>query len=423
MIRPVLITSLCLSVFALGPSAFGASETDKLNQKADGLRNLLEVAGRKGLVDLKGEGTKEGPADAATDAEPKPLAPAPKADCMALAPLFDGGQDGFATGMFTELTQDWPETTDLARSLATLVDPGYDGRLLPVDLRRAGDCGPSFLPWQALASPGEALDAQTEATLTEALSKMEPDLKRLIGVQIAIRAGMAGNVRLSRRIADTLTDEGLHNRAHHDRDMEHVLLDAILKMQRDPVGARARLSWIAERDGPEQFHAIDLLRKLDATPQARNELTRLSDSPDEEQRVSAHTRLIATAIEDSDIGLVAEMVTTTDLLNEDVESLARLTARLEQALSADEPLKAVQALDVIERLEAKGVEFGPALLSKASQRLNSLTAAPTQTVSKEFASPLAESAVPDALSGNDLDRYLGDLENDMTAFEEVLSRG
>lgn len=423
MIRPILISSICLSVFALGPSAFGGDKPEDLQGQADGLRNLLEVAGRKGLVQLSGSDIESEDASAEPEAEEAIADTVPIADCMALAPLFDGGQDGFATGMFTELTQDWPETTDLARSLATLVDPSYRGESLAIDLRRAGDCGPSFLPWQALANPAETLDAQTEAELTQALSDMDPALKRLIGVQIAIRAGMAGNLRLTRRIADSLTDEGLHNQPHHDRDLEHVLLDALLKMQRDPVGARARLSWIAERDGPEQFYAIDLLRALDASPEARSELTRLSDSPDEEQRQSAHTRLIATAIEDSDIELVAEMVTTTDLLNDDVESLARLTARLEQAIAADDPLRAIQALDVIERLEAKGVEFGPALLSRAASRLASLSETPTQKTSNDFASALPVRAVPDALSGPELDTYLGDLSGDITAFQEVLSHG
>lgn len=417
MIGRAVILSLCLGAFAASPVTAADSPED-VHEVANGLRDLLQAASRTGLVDLKGQSAQDEPAEDA------PTLEIPVADCLAIAPLFDGGQDRFATGEFTELTRDWPETAALAGTLDVLLDPAYDGTPLPVDLRRSGECGSSFLPWQVLADPSRPLDAKTEASLTTALSHMKPSLRRMVGVQIAIRAGLENNIRLSRRVADTLTDAGLHGRAHHQRDMDHVLLDALLKMTRDPVGARARLSWIAERDGPEQFHAIDLLRNLDANGAARHELERLSDSADEAQRESAQIRLIATAIEDADIELVAEMVAATDMLGNDAASLASLNARLDQAVSDGDALKAVQALDVIERLRAKGVEFDAALLSKAARRLKALSHNPDEAdASASYSSELSVRNRPKTVSAAALDDYLGSLSSDLATFEEVLNRG
>jgi hypothetical protein len=219
---------------------------------------------------------------------------------MTLSPLFDGGQGSFATGHFVELATDRPETMPLARTLSDLVDPGYDGRPVEIDLTSASDCGPSFLPWQVLASPETVLDAQTEGALTRSLAKMDDNLQRIIDLRIATRAGLSGNTRLMRRVSDTLIDAGLHGQKYHNRDPEHVLLDALLRLEREPVSARYRLSWLAERDGPEQLIAIDLMRKASAAPAAQTALNRLSDSPDPSTRLGAQHRLLSNAIEDAD---------------------------------------------------------------------------------------------------------------------------
>lgn len=398
--------------------------SEDIDAQANNLRSLFEAAGRSGLVDLRnsdGSSDAESPARGAASVER--TASSPVADCMTLSPLFDGGQGGFATGMFTELKTDWPENAVLAETLSALIDPGYDGRTLPLNLSSASDCGSSFLPWQALADPGHVLGAEDEGTLTSALAQMEPALRRQLGVQIATRAGLAGNMRLTRRISDTLIDADLHGQPHHDRDPEHILLDSILRMSRDPVGARARLSWIAERDGPEQLTAIDLMRQIDAAPAAHSELRRLADSPDHEVRLSAEQRLLANAIEDFDIELVAELVTTTNNLAGDAQSRARLAVRLEEAIDSDDALKAIHALDVIDRLEAKGVEFTPELKAKARERTAQIAADTRSVGAANFTSSLPRANTPAQLSGPELVDYLGTLEIEMDAYQEVLSRG
>lgn len=439
------ISKLGLSVLALGLSAFpigtfanpssATDDPEKIHEVAlketptavsqdvesqvNNLRNLFEAAGRNGLVDLKNRELSEAEKVAAG----KPSATKSVSDCMTLAPLFDGGQGDFATGMFTELRIDWPENALLAGTLADLIDPGYNGQELPVDLSSAGDCGPSFLPWQALADPGRVLGAKDETILTSALAGMDANLRRQLGVQIATRAGLAGNLRLTRRISDTLIDAGLHGQPRHDRDPEHILMDAILKMSRDPIGARSRLSWIAERDGPEQMVALDLMRKIDAAPAARSELQRLSESPDQYVRLNAEQRLLSAAIDDADIEYVAELVTRTNNLANDENSRKRLAVRLDEAIEADDPLKAIQALDVIDRLEAKGLEFSPALKAKADARLQALTSDTLSADSADFKSSLQKTAAPDTLNGPELTDYLGTVNTDMDTYREVLSRG
>lgn len=446
MIQAPRISRLGLSVLALGLSAFSvgafanpASPIEDPNEvrkvalketptavsldvesQANNLRNLFEAAGRNGLVDLKDREPSEASKASATA---KARAAKPVADCMTLAPLFDGGQGAFGTGLFTELRVDWPENAVLAGTLAELIDPGYDGRVLPLDLSRASDCGPSFLPWQALADPGHVLGAKDEATLTGVLANMNPNLRRQLGVQIAIRAGLLDNLRLTRRISDTLIDAGLHGEPHHDRDPEHILLDALLKMSRDPVGARSRLSWIAERDGPEQMVAIDLMRQIDAAPAARSELQRLSESPDQHVRLNAEQRLLATAIDDADIEYVAELVTGTNNLANDAPARARLAVRLDEAIDAYDPLKVIQALNLIDRLESMGVEFSPGLKAKAKARMQSMMSETLSVDAADFTSSLPKTIALDHLSGPELVDYLGTLNSDMDAYREVLSRG
>lgn len=440
------ISKFSLSVIALGFSAFSMalvpsspayatddqdavqkvalkdapdSVSQDVKSQANNLRNMFEEAGRSGLVDLKNRQPTDADKAAAIKRKPKK----PVADCMTLSPLFDGGQGDFATGMFTELRIDWPENAVLAGTLADLIDPGYDGRKLALDLSRASECGPSFLPWQALADPATVLGAKDETILTGALAKIDPNLRRQLGVQIAIRAGLAGNMRLTRRISDTLIDAELHGQPRHDRDPEHILLEAIMKMTSDPVGARARLSWIAERDGPEQMAALDLMRKIDAAPAARSELQRLSESPDKDVRRSAEQRLLSAAIDDADIEYVAELVTLTNNLADDTDARARLAVRLEEAIDATDPLKAIQALDVIGRLDAKGVAFSPALKAKADARLTALTSGVVSADTTDFTSSLPKTKALDHLSGPELTDYLGTLDDDLSAYREVLSRG
>ncbi|GHA89428.1 hypothetical protein GCM10009069_10650 [Algimonas arctica] len=440
------ISKFGLSVLVLGLSAFPIStfanppsDTDEpdtvhavalketpvamsqdVESQVNNLRNLFEAAGRNGLVDLKNRELSEAEITAGGK---NPQSTGAASDCMTLAPLFDGGQGSFATGLFTELRVDWPENAVLAGALADLIDPSYDGRPLPVDLSRAGECGPSFLPWQALADPAHVLDAKDETVLTAALAGMDTHLRRQLGVQIAIRAGLAGNLRLTRRVSDTLIDAKLHGQPHHDRDPEHILLDGILKMSRDPVGARTRLSWIAERDGPEQMIALDLMRKINAAPAARSELKRLSESPDPQVRDNAKKRLLTSAIEDDDIVYVAELVTSANNLVNNEGARARLAVRLEEAIEADDPLKAIQALDVIGRLEGKGIEFSPALKAKAEARLQALTSGSLSVDAADFKSSLQKTAAPDHLSGPELTDYLDTVNVDMDTYREVLSRG
>lgn len=440
------ISKRSLSVFALGlcafsvgtfaSPAFAAEDPDDVRKaaltetpavvsqdvtsQANNLRNMFEAAGRKGLLDLKNPPLSD--VENTTSAT-KPRVKKSVADCMTLAPLFDGGQGDFGTGMFTELRIGWPENAVLAGTLADLIDPGYDGRALPLDLSQASDCGPSFLPWQALADPAHELGAKDETILTGVLADMDTNLRRQLGIQIATRAGLAGNLRLTRRISDTLIDSGLHGQPRHDRDPEHILLDAILKMSRDPVGARARLSWIAERDGPEQMAAIDLMRQIDAAPAARSELQRLSESPDQLVRNSAEQRLLATAIDDADLGYVAELVTATHKLAYDAPARARLAVRLEEAIDAGDPLKAIQALDVIGRLEAEGVEFSPTLKAKADARLRTLASDTLSADAADFKSSLPKTPAIDHLSGPELIDYLGTVNTDLDVYREVLSRG
>ncbi|GLQ24347.1 hypothetical protein GCM10007853_22210 [Algimonas ampicilliniresistens] len=434
MIRRALILTTCLSVFTLGLSsfddgsfgdaAFAAEDPAEISGQAKNLRNLFEVAGRNGLVNMRGRpGENEVTAADATEPASVPEWTADPADCQTLTPLFGGGQGDFALGLFTELATDGTDRAALASALADLIDLSYSGQRLPVDLRNAAECGPSFLPWQALADPGRALGPADEATLAVWLGRMSPPLRRQLGVQIAIRAGMAGNIRLARRIADSLSDSGLHGQSRHDYDVEHVLLDAILKTARDPIGARARLAWVAERDGPEQLYAIDLMSKLDAAPAAKTALTRLSNSPDPVLRLSAQQRLLARAIEDSDIELVAELVTTRNNLTDDADSLARLTTRLEEAVGSNDPLKVVQALDVIERLDANGVVFDSELKSKAAERLKALAVGTIPVRATDFASTLAKTTAPEHMSGPALTDYLGELSSDLETFQEVLGRG
>lgn len=440
------ISKFSLSVFALGFSAISMalvpgspayatddqdavqkvalkdapdSVSQDVKSQANNLRNMFEEAGRSGLVDLKFRELTDAEKAAAAKLKPKK----PVANCMTLSPLFDGGQGDFATGMFTELRIDWPENAVLAGTLADLIDPGYDGRKLPLDLSQASECGPSFIPWQALADPATVLGAKDETILTGALAKIDPNLRRQLGVQIAIRAGLAGNMRLTRRISDTLIDAELHGQPRHDRDPEHILLEAIMKMTSDPVGARSRLSWIAERDGPEQMAALDLMRKIDAAPAARSELQRLSESPDKDVRLSAEQRLLSAAIDDADIEYVAELVTLTNNLADDSDARARLAVRLEEAIDATDPLKAIQALDVIGRLDAKGVAFSPALKAKADARLMALTSGLVSAGASEFTSSLPKTKALDHLSGPELTDYLGTLNDDLSAYREVLSRG
>jgi hypothetical protein len=389
--------------------------------QADNLRTLFQAAERNGLVAFRNRATTAG--------EEGQDVTLPEADCLALSPLFDGGQGNFAKGLFTELATDWPETAALAQTLSDLVDPGYDGHPLPVDLRSAGECGPSFLPWQALADPGQRLSATDEAVLTSALSKMDENLMRLLGVRIATRAALSDNMRLTRRISDMMIDAGVHGAHHHDRNPEHVLLDAILNLSRNPVAARARLSWLAERDGPEQLIAIDFLREMDAAGLAdaaaiaQSELKRLSDSPDEVLRQGAQQRLLANAIEDSDIDLVAAMVTYNNNLTDDETSRQRLVARLEEAIGDDDPLIAIQALDVIGRMKAKGVVFTKELTRKADLRVAELTHDQAAAATEASKPDLPTGTTLGSLNAAELSNYLDELTDDLSAYEEVLNRG
>ena len=435
------ITGISLSVLALGLLAFStpvlaqesdaqdrvttnndeleAVTPDEVRGQADRIRSLFEAAGRNGLVSLKdreGSSGQVGSPGTTTSAEDV-------ADCMTLSPLFDGGQGSFATGHFVELATDRPETAALARTLSDLIDPGYDGRPVEVDLTQASDCGPSFLPWQVLSTPETVLDARTEAALTGSIAKLDENLQRLIGLRIATRAGLSGNTRLMRRVVDTLIDSDLHGQAHHDRDPEHVLLDAMLMASSNPVSARARLSWLAERDGPEQLIAIDLLREIDAAPVAQSELKRLSVSPDPYISHEAQHRLLAHAVEDADIAQLAQMVTVSNNLTDDEQSRARLSQRLSEMVDGDDVLKAIQALDVIDRMSSNGMQFPEALNEKLKARIAQLSSemmaeAPTpQTVS------LPEASSPQTLNGQGLSDYLGDLSEEMTTYQEVLNRG
>ncbi|MEM7728171.1 MAG: hypothetical protein AAF311_02735 [Pseudomonadota bacterium] len=416
-----------------------------LTGQADKFRTLFEAAGRTGLVDLRGGGDADGGAEKDKDAPDSGDRPAKNppdtvvADCDVLLPLAGGGQDGFADGLFTEMATD--EATDdasgaalagrLARTLADLADPAYDGRPLELDLSAAAECGPSFLPWQVLAAPGRDIGAGGETTLTGELSKMSDGLRRLLGLRIATRAALSGNMRLARRVSDTLIDSGLHGHPVHDRDPEHVLLDALLHRASDPVSVRARLSWLAERDGPEQMIAIDLLRTLDAAPVAQSELRRLSTSPEAGVRIEAQQRLLAHAVEDADIALVAEMVTANNNLADDPDSRARLAARLEATLDAGDPQAAIRALDVIDRMRAKGMQFTDALDAKATARLAAFAtplapdAAPDATPNFRDG-PSAQSdapVVPAALNGPEADDYLDALGADIARYREVLANG
>ncbi|MGB3454935.1 MAG: hypothetical protein WBA35_01120, partial [Litorimonas sp.] len=234
------------------------------------------------------------------------------------------------------------------------------------------------------------------------------------------------------------------------RDPENILLDAILIMASDAVGARARLSWLAERDGPEQLVAIDLLRRGDSPLVARSELRRLSDdSPDDATRLSAQERLLAHAVEDADLALVAEMITTNNNLANDEASRARLVERLTLAVSDPDPETAVRAMDIIHRMEAKGVVFTDALDADVQARTAALAsgvrmdvrmAADTTTdpaadpatgkASSGMEEPAPNRPAPDrpdpdlpAMTGSDVQTYLDTLSDDMTRFEEVLRRG
>ncbi|GLQ21439.1 hypothetical protein ACFFUB_10580 [Algimonas porphyrae] len=421
MRRTILILSVSLSALALGPSAFaGDKDQQAFDTKVENLKNLLEVAGRSGLVEMKERPetaplkSADGPATTSKDLS---------ADCMALAPLFDGGQGDFAAGLYTEIAKDDAALAPLARSLADLTDPSYAGGELEVDLENAGLCGPTFLPWQVLATPGRVLNADTEAALSNALAEMDAPLRRTVGMQIAIRAGMADNHRLARRVADTLSDARLHNQARHDSQPENVLLEGILRVARDPVGARARLSWVADRDGPEQFHAIDMLRKMDAISENREELTRLSDSPDPVLRTHARERLLAQSVEDGEIAQLAAVLQHPQQLGDD-DSLKRdLSARLITTLQTGSAMDAVLSLDLIDRLRSQGLTIDAQLSKAAADRITAMARADSQTKTAEFTSPFNQRSAPDGLSGPDLETYLGELSEDLTTFQEVLARG
>ena len=420
---------LGLSVFALGLLAFSSpafaedvQETatpEDIRGQADRIRSLFQAAGRNGLVSFREQQEQNGEMPLQeVDAGLEEVA-----DCMTLSPLFDGGQGSFATGHFVELATDRPETRALAQTLSDLIDPGYDGRPVAVDLTSAYDCGPSFLPWQVLASPEVVLDAQTEGELTNALASFDPNLMRLMGLRIATRAGLSGNTRLMRRVSDTLIDAGLHGQPHYDRDPEHVLLDALLRLRREPVSARARLSWLAERDGPEQLVAIDLLRRANAAPVAQSELRRLSDSPDDMTRLGAQHRLLTHAVEDADINQLAQMVTVSNNLTGDEESRARLTARLMDEISSEDPFRAVQALDVIDRMRSNGMEFSDALNAKVDVRIAELSASAQANKTKAQALALPDAKGPESFNEKGLSNYLETISNDLDTYQEVLSRG
>lgn len=392
---------------------------EDIRGQADRIRSLFQAAGRNGLLSMRDEETAPGETvEDSSDAGSKEVA-----DCMTLSPLFDGGQGSFATGHFVELATDRPETQALAQTLSDLIDPGYDGRPLAVDLTSASDCGPSFLPWQVLSSPETPLDARTEVELTGALSDFDPNLLRIMGLRIATRAGLSGNERLMRRVSDTMIDAGLHGQAHHDRDPEHVLLDALLRLKREPVSARARLSWLAERDGPEQLIAIDLLRRAQAGKVAQSELNRLSDSPDDATRLGAQHRLLAHAIEDADFHQLAQMVTLSNNLSDDEESRERLSARLMEAVSSDDTLKAIQALDVFNRMQSNGMQFPDELTAKVDDRIAELTTGKVQEEAEAESLDLPGAKSPESFNGQGMSDYLNSISTDLNTYQEVLSRG
>ena len=434
---------LGLSVFALGLSAFSALSSattavadddptapapEAVQAQADDLRQLFEAASRDGLVQLR---EKPATLTGTTGRNPeqdrapsKPYSP-PRgaADCMQLAPLFDGGQGGFEDGLFTELMTDAPDHAPLAETLAQLIDIAYDGEPVPVDLSSAGNCGSSFLPWQALAAPGKVLDAEMEARLATALGRFKPALRRQIGVHIAIRAGLSDNLRLSRRISDTLTDEGFHGTPRHDADIEHVLLDAILKIGRDPIGARARLEWVSDRDGPEQSIALDLLETLDASEVVQSDLTRMTDSPILDVAESAQKRLLANAIRDQDMGQLSTLLPAGDDLADDPASKSRLSETLTIAIMDDDPLKAIMALDLYKRLDENGIPFDAAFRATAAARLETLRTSSGPATAETFASTLPPSETPTELTGPEVTGYIGSISDDLSRYQEVLDRG
>lgn len=421
MKRTIIILSASLSVFALGPSAFAETDDQKaFDAKVEDLRSLLEVAGRSGLVEMseRPETAYVEPADGLVVTS-KDLS----ADCLALAPLFDGGQGQFAEGLFVEIAKDNSEYTKLARTLATLTDPGYVEQPLEIDLKNAALCGPTFLPWQALANPGKELTADAEAALSIALSDMNVPLRQTVGLQIAIRAGVSDNMRLARRVADTLSDAGLHNQPRHDSQPENVLLEGMLRMRRDPVGARARLSWVADRDGPEQFMAIDLLRKLDALDDNRSDLVRLSESPDSVARTGARERLLSQSIEDGEITQLTAVLQSPQQLGDAGDLKDELSVRLIETLENGTAMDAVLTLDLIDRLRVQGLAIAPDLDAAVQARLALMAAPPSATNKAQFASTFEKRSAPDTLNGPDLDQYLGALSEDLTQFQEVLARG
>ncbi|MGB6228878.1 MAG: hypothetical protein WBF53_01960, partial [Litorimonas sp.] len=184
-----------------------------------------------------------------------------------------------------------------------------------------------------------------------------------------------------------------------------------------------RLRWVADRDGPEQLLAIDLLETLDASAEAQATLTRMADSPDPVLRRTAHDRLIARAIRDGEMGQLNALLTVEDDLAGDPESLRALSDSLSASFASDDPLAAIHALDLFQRLDANGVGFDAELRSRAAARLDALSNPQGKMRTESFASTLSRTQKPVDMSGPAVNGYLGSVSDDLSEFRKVLDRG
>ena len=89
-------------------------------------------------------------------------------------------------------------------------------------------------------------------------------------------------------------------------------------------------------------------------------------------------------------------------------------------------IAAIQAMDVMNRLELKGVEFDAGLKAKMEARVQGLIADTPMPKSKATETKDSEdikAKVPDTLTGPELVDYIGSLSTEIDHYQEVLSRG
>lgn len=432
MIKVWAISTLCLASVLLSGTAFAdpAGVTTEMD-----LRKLLQAASDDGWVTLSSTETESVQAlsiegvsinNRSRGSVSKPASK--PADCEAFAQLNPDG-------LYAETVSAMGKSPDIATVFTNLLDgrPVSEGLLVP--LENIADCGETFEIWSYLAGWEDMQSPQTAGKLIAALNHHGPLIREKAGVTLAIRAGLSGNRSMMRRIADTLEDSGLHGTPAWARDPAHILLEALLLQASNPMESQGRLEWLAERDGPEQMTAIELLKSTGDNQMAEASLERLGEDFSATNRWGARELQLNAAFETRDLTNIGDILDAMEAEGQPIEM--RVASRLADLVSSN--LDAESAVDQIAALNAYH-RLKPRFSNLSADAAKDLAGQVDAVFSKVFMSENeadAEAAKNDAMSDAvfaspsklrrfdsvGVETYLSQISKDVATAKTVLSDG